>query len=483
MSRPTTSFVLLLSMLAVAPGRGLLAQPAAVKAPAAQSGATIPAHPRDLKFEPLAYTPPEATKYRQVLSSKVPVYMVEDHELPLVSLTVLVRGGSYLDPKGKQGLASMTGSQIRSGGAGTLTPEQFDEEVDFLAANIGAGFGPTSGSASVSFLSKDMDHALELFFQMLRMPRFQPERLDLLKAQQLQAIERRNDSTDDIESREWARLMRGDTHFTTAFTTRASIEAVTRDDLVAFHRQYVHPGNFVIAVAGDFKARDMKARLEKALAGWAPVAVAPPVPKPTFVPRPGLYLVNKPDVNQGRVSIGHLGIQRGSPDEIAVAVMNEILGGGDFVSRITNRVRSDEGLAYDAGSSFPPGTYYQGVFTASFQSKSASCARAAAIVIEEVQRMQKEPPSAGELDTIENYLVEVFPRTFASAAAVANTFAGDELTGRDPAYWRTYRDRVRAVTRADVLRVAQKYLHPDQLVVLAVGNVDDMLKGDPDHPA
>jgi predicted Zn-dependent peptidase len=227
----------------------------------------------------------------------------------------------------------------------------------------------------------------------------------------------------------------------------------------------------------------MKARLEKALAGWPRSAIAPPVPRPTFVPQPGLYLVNKPDVNQGRVTMGHLGIQRGNSDEIAVSVMNEILGGGDFVSRITNRVRSDEGLAYDAGSSFTPGTYYEGVFTASFQSKSASCARAAAIVIDEIQGIRKAPPTAEELDTIKNYLIEVFPRMFATAAAVANTFANDELTGRDPAYWRTYRDRARAVTRADVQRVAQKYLHPDQLVILAVGNVEDMLKGDPDYPA
>lgn len=455
----------------------------AVAQVAAPGQVTIPAHPRDLVFKPLAFTPPEAVKYRHVLASKVVAFMVEDHDLPLVSLTVSIRGGAYLDPNGKTGLASMTGSQMRGGGAGALTAEQFDEEVDFLAANVSSSFGGTSGTASVSFLAKDIDAALARFFDMLRAPRFQQSRLDLLKAQQLQAIERRNDSTDDIEDREWTRLMYGDGHYSSAMMTRASIDAITRDDLVGFHRTWVHPANFVIAVAGDFSTADMTARLDKALAGWPAGRTAPPVPPPAHQPSAGLYLVDKPDVNQGRVSIGHLGIRRGNPDEIAIGVMNQILGGGGFASRITERVRSDEGLAYDAGSSFTPGVYYDGVFAAGFQSKSATCARATAIVLEEIARIRREPVKAQELETVKNYLIEVFPRFFASASAIAGTFAADELTGRDRNYWRTYRDRIRAVTVADVQRVAERYLKPEALVILAVGKVEDMLAGDPDQPS
>jgi predicted Zn-dependent peptidase len=457
------------------------AQAAAAPPVAAQEG--IPPHPRALRFEPLEFTPPSRAAHRHVLSNKVVAYFVEDHDLPLVSVSVLIRGGSYLDPPGQQGLAATTGSQMRAGGAGDLTAEQLDEELDFLAANVGAAFGPTSGSASANFLAKDTDRALELFFLMLRHPRFQQDRLDLARTQQLQAIERRNDSTEEIESREWARLIRGDDFFTTRFLTKASIEAIGRDDLVAFHEKVVHPGNFVLAVAGDFRTADMKARLEKAMAGWSPGAPAGPVPDPAHTPVPGLYLVDKPDVNQGRVTIGHLGIERGNPDEIAVGVMNQILGGGSFTSRITSRVRSDEGLAYSAGSSFAPGVYYPGVFEAGFQSKSASVARAAAIVVEEIERVRREAPSAQELDTVKNYLIEVFPRNFASATAVAGLFASDELTGRPPDYWEKYRDRVRAVSIADVQRVARQYLHPDALVVLAVGNVEAMLAGDPEHPS
>lgn len=447
--------------------------------------AQVPAHPRDLKYPALTFDPPDAAKHRRVLKNRVVAYMVEDHELPLVSVSVLIRAGSFLDPAGKEGLASATGGQMRAGGAGTLTAEAFDEEADFLAASLSSGLGGTSGSVSANFLAKDTDKALDLLFSMLKQPAFQQDRFDLYKRQTLQNLARRNDNTAGIEAREWGRLMAGDGHFSTRPVTRASVEGMVRDDLIAFHRQHVHPANFIIAVSGDFKADEMTAKLEQRMAGWtAPAAyVAAPVPKPAHVPVPGVYMVNKPDVNQGRVTMGHRGIQRGNPDEIAVDLMNDILGGSGFTSRITNRVRSDEGLAYSAGSSFPAGTYYPGTFSAAFQSKSSTVAQAVQIVLDEIARIRTDAVSAEELETVKNSAIEVFPRLFSSASAVAGTFANDELTGRDPKFWKTYRDRVRAVTVAEVRRVAQQYLTPDRIVILAVGNVDDMLKGNPDKPA
>lgn len=462
----------------------LAAVTALVVAASAPALAQVPAHPRELKFEPLSFTPPEAAKHRRVLKNKVPAYMVEDHDLPLVTVTVLVRGGSYLDPKGKEGLASAVGSQMRAGGAGAYSAEQFDEEADFLAANIGMGLGPTSGSASVNFLAKDADKALDLFFDMLRKPAFQQDRFDLYKAQALQGLERRNDNTAGIEAREWARLMYGTDHFSTMPVTKASVDAMTRDDLVAFHGQWIHPGNFVLAVSGDFKPEEMAAKLEQRMAGWTAPAGAkvPPVPKPAHVPAPGVYMVDKPDVNQGRVSMGLIGIERGNPDEYAIEMMNDVLGGSGFTSRITNRVRSDEGLAYSAGSGFGVGTYYPGLFRAAFQSKSETVAQAVQIVLEEIDRIRTQPVSDEELQTVKNSAIEVFPRQFSSASATAGIFASDELTGRDPGYWKAYRDRIRAVTVADVQRVAQKYLQPDKMVILVVGNVEAMLKGSADKP-
>ena len=458
----------------------LFAAPAAF----AQGGsAQIPSHPRGLKFAPLEYTPPKASAYRQVLRNGVVGYFVEDHDLPLVEVSVIIRAGSYLDPAGKEGLAGAVGSQLRSGGTARYAADAFDEEADFLAAQISSSIGRVSGGASVNFMAKDADRALELFFEMLRNPAFQQDRLDLFRSQQLQEIERRNDRTEEIEAREWNRLLRGEKHFTSLYSTKASIESLTREDLIGFHRLHYRPDRFIFSVSGDFRTAEMKEKLEKAMEGWSPAgAGAAKVPKPEFTPVPGIYLVPKPDVNQGRVSIGHLGILRGNPDQYALEIMNDILGGSGFTSRIMSRVRTDEGLAYDAGSSYAPGIYYEGQFRAGFQSKSATAAQGAQIVLDEIGRMRDETVSAEELETVKTQAIEVFPRYFATASAVAETFANDEFTGREPGYWDTYRDRIRAVSAADVRRGAQKYLHPDRMVILVVGNVDEILKGDPDTP-
>ncbi len=461
----------------------LVSAPIASFAQTAAPKTDIPPRPADLKFAPLSYTPPKRERYRHVLSNGVVVYAVEDRSLPLINVSALVRTGAYLEPAGKEGLASLTGSQMRAGGTTTKTAEQFDEAADFLAAAINSSVAGTQGSASLNVLAKDIDQGLALYFDMLRNPAFQEDRLKLAKSQILQSMERRNDRTDAIEDREWTRLMRGAEHFSAKDSTKASIEAITREDLLAFHKKYFHPGNLIFAVSGDFDTKQMLAKLEAALKDW-PVSkeIVPEVPKPAFSPVAGVYAVHKADVNQGRVTIGHIGTTRDNPDSYALSVMNDILGGGGFTSRIMSRVRSDEGLAYSAGSSFDLGTYYPGTFEASFQSKSTTTAQAIDIVIEEINRIRTTKVSAEELETAKNSAVEIFPRFFATAAQIAGTFAADEFTKRPADYWEKYRERVRAVTADDVQRVAQKYLTPDKLVVLVVGNIDDITKGNPDRP-
>ena len=444
---------------------------------------SIPTHPRDLTFEPLEFEPPDAARHRRTLTNGVVVFVVEDHTLPLVDVSVRVRTGGYLDPPGKTGLATLTGSQMRAGGTALLLAADFDEESAFLAAQIGSSVGTTMGTASLNCLTKDLDLALDLFFDMLREPRFEDTRLELAKSQMLQGMERRNDSTASIEGREWGRLMRGDNHFSTRPATRASVEAITREDLVAFHQRYYHPGGFIFAVSGDVETDAIVAKLDSRLADWPPnLESVPEVPQPSHDPRPGLYAVDKADVNQGRVSIGHLGTTRDNPDRYAIIVMNDILGGGGFASRLLTRIRSDEGLAYSAGSGFGMGTYYDGLFRASFQSRSETVARASAIVLEEIERIRSEPVTDEELRNSIASFVETFTRSFSSAASTAGLFAEDAYTGRDPEYLIHYRERISAVTSDDVLRVAREYLHPDRLAVLAVGNLEAIEAGDPDNP-
>ena len=464
------SVTALLLLVSVAAAQTVLAQ-------------AIPAHPRQLSFEALEFEPPAAERHRHTLSNGVVVFVVEDHTLPLVSVSVTVRTGSYLDPDAKQGLASLTGSQMRAGGAAMRSPADFDEEAAFLAAEISSSIGATSGRARFNSLTKDLDATLDLFFDMLRFPGFDQARLDLAKSQSLQRMQRRNDSTGSIEGREWGRLMRGDAHFSTRPTTGASIESITREDLVAFHEQYYHPGAFIFSVSGDVTPDQILPKLEARMTDW-PVKTDPvaPVPEPSHELSPGIYTVDKSDVNQGRVSIGHLGTRRDNPDRYSLLVMNDILGGGGFTSRLLTRIRSDEGLAYSASSSFGLGTYYDGVFRVSFQSRSETVARAATLVLEEIDRIRDGQVTELELRTSKASFVETFTRNFSSASSTASLFASDEYTGRDPEYLVRYRDRIGAVSGDDVARVAREYLTPDQLVVLITGDIATIEQGDPDNP-
>jgi len=457
-------------------------QTAALGVPALLAADEIPSHPRDLKFPALSYSPPDPKEYRHELPGGAVAYLVEDHELPLVNVSLSFRAAGWLVPEDLTGLARMTGSQIRAGGTTSLSAREFDEEAAFLATGIGSSLGATSGSASVGCLKQNLDRSLELLFDMLKNPGFDEQRFQLAVAQSLQSMPRRNDDSSRIASREYQRLMRGD-HFTTRTSTEASIKALTVDAMRELHHRWFHPSRFVFSVSGDFDTKEMIGRLSEAITaeGWPERQPdAPSVPEPSHQPKPGVYLIDKPDLNQAQVRMGHLGIERSNPDHIAIGIMNDILGGGGFASRIMSRVRSDEGLAYSAGSSFSPGTHYPGTFTAAFGSDNAKSAQATTIVMEELEKMRSEKVTDTELGTSKNYAVEIFPRFFASAGQVAGTFASDELTDREEGYWDKYRERVSAVTADDVLRVAQKYLHPDKLVVVGVGNKLQMLAGNPD---
>ncbi|RME39490.1 MAG: insulinase family protein [Planctomycetota bacterium] len=245
-----------------------------------------------------------------------------------------------------------------------------------------------------------------------------------------------------------------------------------------FHNRYVHPGNMIVAVSGDFDRDNLLMKLENAFSDW-PIGETGPTtfPAPKYTPQPGVYMIDKPGVNQGRVSIGHRSVVRGSPDEFALQIMNGILGGAGFRSRLFARVRSDEGLAYNTGSRFHQGVYYPEDFICWFQSKNNSCAYAAKIVLDEIRRLREEPVSEKDVQDAIAYFVESFPQRFPNKMAILETYVDDEYTGRDPNYWQTYLDNLRKVTPEDVRRVARKYVHPDQLVILAVGDADAIFKG------
>jgi zinc protease len=445
----------------------------------------IPDRPEKLSFPPLVYQPPAPEKYRVQLKSGPVAYVVPDRELPLVTLNVYVHTGEYLDPQGKEGLADITGYLLARGGTQSKTAEDLEERLAFLAAMLNSGVNNVQGSVSLNLLSKDLAEGLSILREVLTTPRFQDDKLALRKQQLVQGMRERNDDSSAIEDREEGFLAYGDHFWENRYSTAASIGSITRADLEGFHKKWFHPKNFVVAASGDFEREEMIHKLETLFDNW-PFAgeTTPTIPTNTTFAAPGVYIVDK-DVNQGRVSMMLPGIMRYNPDYFAVVVMNDILGGGGFTSRIMNRVRSDEGLAYDAHSSFPGGTYYPLTFSAGFQSKSRTVPYAASIVLQELEKMTTEPVSDLELNTSKRGFIDRFPRIFGTKTQTAITFAQDEFTGRyaiDPDFWKNYRSKFEAITKDDVLRVAKKYLTPAQLVILVVGQKEQVLLGYPDHP-
>jgi predicted Zn-dependent peptidase len=464
-------------------GRAIVAFVFAMAASVTALAGDIVDHPEELTYPELDYTPPQPDGYRYTLDCGATAYVAENPEVPTFELSVIVRTGSMYEPVEKAGVADMTGYLMRNGGVEGMTAKELDERIAFLAGEISVNIGSSRGSANLFCLSKDIDEGLDLLMKVLRQPVFDQEALDRYRSDVLSDLEQRNNSTSAIESREWAFLMYGDHPSTNEYRrTEASVNAITRDDLIAFHEKYVFPGNFIFAVAGDFKTDDILAKLNERLAGWPDQDLQlPEITDQIPDPEPGIYMIKKEDVNQSRIRLGHIGVKRDIPDQYALMVMNDILGGGGFTSRIVRRVRSDEGLAYNVGSRFDRPVLYPGTFRAWFQTKHATAAYGTRLIIDEINRIRSEKCEEEIVENAKANFVSNIVNPFSSKRAIVNTFASDQYTDRPDAYWQEYTANMEAVTSDDVLAAAQKYLHPDKLVYLVVGDPEAVQTGSDKH--
>jgi predicted Zn-dependent peptidase len=438
----------------------------------------IPDRPERIRYQPLVFNPPKASDHRHVLSNGIVVFLAPSRELPLIDLTMTFKGGTYLEPADKVGLAGMSTDLMRTGGTEALAPSELDERLDFLATEVAIGTRDTICAASLDCLSANFDESLGLLIDMLVRPRFDAGKMKIAVDEAIEAMKQRNDDADPILAREWKYALYGEDHFESRQPTEASIRSISADDMRGFARRVFNANNVVVAVSGDFETSEMLAKLEKALAGFPSGERMADPPKPTHAMKPGVFHVEK-EIPQGKVYIGTRSIKRDDPDYFAAIVMNEILGGGGFTSRIMKTVRSDEGLAYSAGSGLSAGAWYEGEFRAGFQSKSATVALAIKLIRDEFEKIRTTEVGAEELEVAKRSFIETFPRSFESKPAMLGIFVNDEWTGRPESYWSEYRDNIAAVTAADVKRVANRLLDFDRMAVFVVGDWDTIAPGDP----
>jgi len=448
------------------------------------SSTQLPPHPDALVFPKVGFEVPDPASLRFELSSGVPVYAAQDHQLPLVTVSILFHGGSYLDPSGNEGLSGLTAAAWPAGGAGDRGPRELDEELAYLAAELSIRIGPTSGSVTLDMLAKDLDESMRLLADLLAHPGFDPDRLELAREAMLQDLGARNDDPAAVEEREWRRLVYGTDHWLNRLPTSASVSSIQAEDCKRFAESLMRTGNFVVAVSGDFDRDEMLTVLERTVGALPRLEhLLPVVPSLEPAASQGVYVVDRPGLEQGRVRMGHLGLRQGHNDEITLQTLDHILGGGGFTSRMTREIRSTEGLAYSASSSMSFPAAYPGTFHADLQTASMNVARAALTTVELIRQAATTPVGPEELDTARRAIIGSFPRRFASAHRTAMRFAHDELTGLPHEHWATYRSAVRGLTPADLLTAAQRHLHPGELTILVVGDLTEIDLGHPDHAA
>jgi len=426
------------------------------------------------KIEIPKLSEPEMPEIETVtLDNGIKLYLVEDHDLPLVRARVRLAAGSYLEPLDKVGLASIVGTVMRTGGTENMTGDEIDEKLESIGASVETNIGTTSGSAGMNILSEYVDVGLKILSDVVRRPVFDEDKIDLAKTEQRSSISRRNDDAWQICIREARKIIYGEDSPYARHTEYATIDAISRDDLLNFHKQYVSPENVMIAVWGDFKKKEMIDKIKEYFGDWKPGAgEAPPVPKVDYAYEPGVNYVDKKNINQSKILIGHIGGLVTDEDYHASIVMNDILG-ASFGSRLFNEVRSKKGLAYAVGGSYTSNITHKGMFYNYCFTKSESTVDAIKSIIEEIKRMQLEEVTPEELQRGKDSYLNSFVFNFEDKGDIIGRMMTYDYYGMPRDFIYKEKEMVEQVTAADVLAAAKNNLHPEALKIVVVGNGDE----------
>jgi len=436
---------------------------------AVSSAAGQAVSPADIEYPPLRSVEIQQAE-RIEMSNGIVVFLLEDHQLPLIDVSVRIRTGSRYEPADMVGLASMTGSVMRTGGAGERSGAEVDLFLEDRGAFLGNSIGTSVGFASMSVLTENFDEVLPILADVLRRPRFEEDKIQEAKVQRRSGISRRNDTPGSIASREFNKLVYGAESPYAAQMEYADIDAIARADLVAFHETYYHPNQVMIGVTGDFDRDAVLDAIESEFGDWQPMDVELPTEFMIASADAGkVYFVEKTDLTQTNFRVGHLGTTIDDPDYFALEIMNQIFGQG-WASRLFIKIRADLGLAYAIWGGVGAGYDYPGVFQVGGETKLESTAAALEAVMAEIERMQQGDITDDELAYAKESYLNSFIFNFDSVDEILGRQMLYEYYGYPADFLQTSRDRIEEVTKADVARAAQNHLHPDRLLIMAVAD-------------
>ncbi len=429
----------------------------------AESTPTI--NPDDIKYPPLTFAPPEAEMVE--LKNGIIVYILEDHEVPLINISAVIRTGSIYDPQGKEGLAEITGCVMRTGGTKKRTGGEIDEELEFFAGSITVSTGMESVSANLSVLQKDLDEGLNIFADIIMNPIFDNKKLKTAKDLKIENLRRILDEPQKVAFREFKRLIyRGNTRG--RLPSMESVKKIGRDDLVKFHDKFYYPKNIMMAVAGDITRDEAVAKINSFFGAWDKRREIEEMPPPQFKQDESINYVYK-NVPQSIIIMGYLTPGKNHPDFYPFTVLDFILGSGGFRSRIILEVRNNLGLAYSTGS-FYNGRSKYGVLGAYAITKSSSTAEVLSLIMSIIDDVGSNRVTESELLWAKKSINNKFIFTFNSTDQIAIQQMMIKYNKLPEDFLKTYTAKIEKVTFEDLKRVAKKYLFRDKSTIIVVGN-------------